>query len=227
MTSKQASILIVANRTDVDRISKQIEEHSDFEVLLTAVNFEHLVKQVKTLAPDIVIIDNKLPGFDWVSAIYKIKKLKNAPCVVVLTKNISDNANLVSAFREGADAYLLTESIREDLIPALCAVSEDRIFLKRADANVIRNHMLYLELGSARNVVNINNGIANLTVREKEVFPLLAEGKSIKEVAKILCISPKTVETHKYHIMEKLNIDRMADLTKLAIIRDLIPIKWT
>ena len=225
MASKQTSILIVANTTDVDRISKQIEEHSDFEVLLTAVNVEHLVKQVKTLAPDIVIIDNKLPGFDWVSAIYKIKKLKNAPCVVVLM-NISDNANLVSAFREGADAYLLTESIREDLIPALCAVSEDRIFLKRADANVIRNHMQYLELGSARNVVGINNAITNLTVREKEVFPLLAEGKSIKEVAKILCISPKTVETHKYHIMEKLNIDRMADLTKLAIIRDLIPIKW-
>jgi two-component system response regulator NreC len=226
LTLKQTSILIVANTTDVDRISKQIEKHSDFEVLLTAVNVKHLVKQVKTLAPDIVIIDNKLPGFDWVSAIYKIKKLKNAPCVVVLT-NISDNANLVSAFREGADAYLLTGSILEDLIPALCAASEDRIFLKRADANVIRNHMLYLELGSARNVANINNGTANLTVREKEVFPLLAEGKSIKEVAKILCISPKTVETHKYHIMEKLNIDRMADLTKLAIIRDLIPIKWT
>jgi DNA-binding CsgD family transcriptional regulator len=84
--------------------------------------------------------------------------------------------------------------------------------------------MSYLELGSARNVADVQNGISKLTVREKEVFPLLADGKSVKEVGKILGISPKTVETHKYHIMEKLDFKRMADFTKLALIKDLIPL---
>jgi DNA-binding NarL/FixJ family response regulator len=114
--------------------------------------------------------------------------------------------------------------VTDELIPVLNAVGAGRVAFNRNDADTIRDHMRYLELGSARNVAHIQNGISTLTVREKEVFPLLADGYSIKTTARTLGISPKTVETHKYHIMKKLNLDNMADFTKLAMIKDLIPI---
>ena len=206
-----------------DRIGELIDEHSDFEILSKSAGAGQLTEQVKSLAPDIIIIDIELPGFDWVSAVYETKNLHKKPGVAVLASS-SDSADLLSAFREGADAYILKGSLQEDLIPALMTVKNNRIFLKKKNAEAIRNHMQYLELGSARNVAEVKNGISKLTVREKEVFPLLADGKSIKDVAKTLGISPKTVETHKYHIIEKLNLQTMADLTKLAIIKDLIPL---
>ena len=143
--------------------------------------------------------------------------------VVLLAGDVND-ADLLSAFREGADAYLPKQSMQSDLLQALRAVSQGRTYLSQTDAAVIRGHMLYLELGRARNVSEVQDGISRLSIREKEIFPLLADGLSVKEAALILGISPKTVETHKSHIMKKLNLKKITDLTKLAIIKDLIPL---
>ena len=79
-----------------------------------------------------------------------------------------------------------------------------------------------LEHGGDKSAGDVPNGLSLLSTREKEVFPLLADGKSIKEIAEILFISPKTVETHKYNIMEKLGVDSVADLTKIALKKKII-----
>ncbi len=218
-----APILIVAPKADVEDIGRQMGADANFEALTAPENIEQLLKEVESLNPRIVIIDIDLCSFDWASAIYEIKNFPQPPGVIVFSKN-SNRANLLSAFRDGADAYLAKDSLNEDLLPSLQAVEVGHIFYKRTDADAIQRHMLYLELGSARYVGDVKDGISKLTVREKEVFPLLADGSSIKEVAKIMAISPKTVETHKYHIMKKLHLTTMADLTKLALIKDLIPI---
>jgi DNA-binding NarL/FixJ family response regulator len=84
--------------------------------------------------------------------------------------------------------------------------------------------MQELQLSTEKDVQKVQDGIATLSSREKEVFPLLADGLSIKEIADRLFISPKTVESHKYNIMEKLNVRSIPELTKLAIKKDLIKI---
>lgn len=82
--------------------------------------------------------------------------------------------------------------------------------------------MKELELGEGKDVSEVRNGIAKLSVREREVFVLLADGLTPKEVSKRLGISPKTVETHKYNIMDKLNVSSLAQFTKIAIKKNLI-----
>jgi DNA-binding NarL/FixJ family response regulator len=81
-----------------------------------------------------------------------------------------------------------------------------------------------LQLKTEKDVQEIQDGIASLSNREKEVFPLLADGLSIKEIADRLFISPKTVESHKYNIMGKLKVRSVPELTKLAIKKDLIKV---
>lgn len=216
-------MMIVDKASDADKITDRIEEHFACNILPVPKNVEQLVDQVKSEAPDIVAITSDWNDFNWATAVYELKRINKTPAVVVFADK-PDNEKLFSAFREGADAYIVKDTPRDQFVSALKAVENGHIFYRQEDANEIRNHMLYLELGSAQNVGKVKNGIAKLTVREKEVFPLLADGNTVKEVAKILGISPKTVETHKYHIMEKLDINRMADLTRLAIIKDLIPI---
>jgi DNA-binding NarL/FixJ family response regulator len=223
LDKKPATVLIVVNSTDADKIAPRIDDHSDFSVCANTDAVAHLTEQVQSLTPDVLVLDIELPGLKWANAVYEIKDGKHRPAVVVLAKR-RRKADVLSAFREGADAYLIRKNLRKEIIFALEAVRSGCIYFRQSDAQVVREHMLYLELGSAGNVAGLKDGIAKLTVREKEVFPLLADGKSIKETAKILGISPKTVETHKYNIMKKLDVDRMADLTKLALIKDLIPI---
>jgi len=224
LNAKSISVLIVADRDDTAELREQIEPQADFQILTALEGDRELVEKVKMLAPDAVILDTERIGKKWATVVYEINNLPQKPAVIVLSPTSKTNT-LLAAFREGADAFLSKKQTEHsELMSALKAVCAGRIFYDRAAAQAIREHMRELELGSARKVMDLQNGIKQLTVREKEVFPLLADGKSVKEVAKILGISPKTVETHKYNIMAKLNLDRMADLTRMAIIKDLIPL---
>lgn len=216
-------ILIVAAKAVAEKAGALLEAHYAVEILRPPETLERLLEAVGSLAPQAVTIDGDLPAFDWAGAVYAISRHAAHPPVIVLGRD-AQKADLLTAFREGAHAYLPKSTLAQDLRPALEAVLGDRIFYRRGDADVLREHMRELELGGARNVTDVQNGIARLTVREKEVFPLLADGLSIKEAARTLGISPKTVETHKYHIMRKLGFDAMADFTKLAVKKDLIPL---
>jgi DNA-binding NarL/FixJ family response regulator len=222
MKTQPSSVVIVtteARRAAIDDVTDTLD---DVVMITEPVDAKAVVKQVRTAAARVVVLDSGIDGLEWPTAVYEMTHLDKPPRVIVLGE--PDKAGLLSAFREGADAYLNHGSMKDELIPVLNAVGAGRVTFNRHDADTIRDHMRYLELGSARNVAHIQNGISKLTVREKEVFPLLADGNSIKTTARTLGISPKTVETHKYRIMRKLNLDNMADFTKLAMIKDLIPI---
>lgn len=216
-------VLIVTEEAVADRIGKLIEPRLQVERLPTTESAERLLERVAAFRPDTVIIDRDHAAFDWATAVHAITGLEPRPNILVLGGD-SREEDLLSAFREGADAYLPISAVPEFLTPALQALADGSIYFRAGDAEVIRDHMRYLELGEARDVGNVQNGITKLTVREKEVFPLLADGRSIKETARTLGISPKTVETHKYRIMQKLGLTSMADFTKLAMIKDLIPL---
>ncbi|MGD2011799.1 MAG: response regulator transcription factor [Desulfosarcina sp.] len=222
MKTQPSSVVIVTTEARRAAIDSVIDALGDIVMITEPADAKAVVKQVHTAAARVVVLDSGIDGLEWPTAVYEMTHLDKPPRVIVLGE--PDKASLLSAFREGADAYLNHGSVTDELIPVLNAVGAGRVAFNRNDADTIRDHMRYLELGAARNVAHIQNGISTLTVREKEVFPLLADGYSIKTTARTLGISPKTVETHKYHIMKKLNLDNMADFTKLAMIKDLIPI---
>lgn len=221
--NRAMGILIVADAADADDIKRFLTACANCTVLGMIGRRESPAKRVAAIKPDVVIIESALPGLAWATAVSDIKRGSPVPAVIVISR-VHSEADLLSAFREGADAFILKTNMGKRLLPALQAVRTGGIYYPQDEIDIIREHMRYLELGAARHVVDFRDGLNRLTVREKEIFPLLADGKSIKEVARILGISPKTVESHKYNIMKKLNFKTMSDWTKAAVMKDLIPL---
>jgi DNA-binding NarL/FixJ family response regulator len=220
--SKKTRVLIVDDHMIViEGLKRYLSEQPEFEVVGTATEGLEAVRKAKALKPDIVIMDIGMPNLDGIQASQDIKKLNDDIRVVIYTMH-ADSAHAVSLFRQGISAYVLKGEPLSDLLMALKAVKEDGTYFSSVVSEALRQHMEQLELGDAKSARELQNGISLLSIREKEVFPLLADGKSIKEIAQRLCISPKTVETHKYNIMEKLGADSVADLTKIALKKKLI-----
>lgn len=219
---KKTRVLIVDDHSVViEGIKKALEKEPDVEIAGTATDGHKALSMVKSIKPDIVIMDISMPNLDGVETTNEIKKWNKKIAVIVFTM-YRDREYIVSLFRMGVSGYVFKDESLEDLILALRAVKEGGTFYSSTAQQVLRDHMEELELGDAVKAREIQDGLIRLSLREKEVFPLLADGLSIKEIADRLYISPKTVETHKYNIMEKLEVNSMADLTKIAIKKNLI-----
>jgi DNA-binding NarL/FixJ family response regulator len=205
----------------VNGIKAALEEHEEFEVAGTASDGLQAVKSVKSLKPDIVIMDISMPNLNGIGATYDIKKF-NKNIRIVIFSMFSDKEYVLSLFRAGISGYILKEESVADLILALKSVRGGGTYYSKSIQKTIQEHMEDLELGHRKTAREIEDGLIRLSVREKEVFPLLADGLSAKEIAERLGISPKTAESHKYNIMEKLNATSVADLTKIALKKNLI-----
>ncbi|MDY6824577.1 MAG: response regulator transcription factor [Thermodesulfobacteriota bacterium] len=214
---KTRIIIVDDHMVVVEGIRNALARHPEFQVVDTAADGMEAFKKVRAVNPDIVIMDISMPNLNGVDATHHIKKTKKNVAVVIFSM-YSDKEYVLSLFREGISAYVLKEDSLEDLIMALHTVSAGGTYFSRTIKDHVQQHMEELELGEPA----MKRGIAILSVREKEVFPLIADGKTIKEISKILNISPKTVESHKYNIMEKLEVHSVAELTKLALKKKLI-----
>jgi DNA-binding NarL/FixJ family response regulator len=220
--SSKTKVLLVDDHVVVlEGIKRLISEQPDFEVVGTALDGLEAIRKVQSLKPDIVIMDIGMPGMDGIQAAHEIKKTDDRIRVVIFTV-YADAAHAVSLFREGVSAYVLKAEPISDLFTALKAVRAGGTYFSAGVHDAVRQHMENLEHGGSKSAGDVQNGLSLLSVREREVFPLLADGKSIKEIAEILFISPKTVETHKYNIMEKLGVNSIADLTKIALKKKII-----
>ena len=221
-SSKKTKVLIVDDHMIVvEGVKKLLLEQPDFEVVGTASDGLEAVRKTKSLKPDIVIMDIAMPNVDGIQATQEIKKWNDQIGVVIFTM-YTDTAHAVNLFRQSISAYVLKGEPISDLLLALRSVREGGTYFSAVVNESIREHMELLELGGGKSAREVQDGIALLSIREKEVFPLLADGRNIREIAERLCISPKTVETHKYNIMEKLGVESIADLTKIALKKKLI-----
>jgi DNA-binding NarL/FixJ family response regulator len=166
--------------------------------------------------PDLVILDISMPRMRGIEAIREIKDLNQKTKIVVLTMH-KDEHLLCEAFIAGADGYLLKENVTTELFGALDAVlrGEGHISslmnqeLKGAWINLFRNQKVVMPDDK-------------LSVREREVLKLVAEGASNKQIADTLCISVRTVDHHRAKIMEKLNLKSAAELIRYAITKGYI-----
>ena len=216
---EKVKILIVDDhRVVIEGIKSSLQEHPEFEVVGEAGDGLEAVECVKTLKPDIVIMDISMPNLNGMEATRQINQLSTETPIVIYTM-YSDKELVIDLFKAGVSAYVLKDDPLSDLILALKAVKGGGTYFSTMAPTILLRHMEELEEKTTE-----EDSFDALSQREKEVFLLLAEGKSIKGIAGDLFISPKTVESHKYNIMEKLQAISVVDLTKIAIRKKLIKV---
>jgi DNA-binding NarL/FixJ family response regulator len=186
-----------------------IEKEKGMEVIAEAEEGRSAVQLARKLLPDVVIMDIGMPGLNGIEATRQI--VKEAPEVKVVALSMHANARFVAEMlKAGASAYVLKDAAFEELVRAINCVTAEKIYLCPAVADTFKKGTTCFPK-SAATVFSI------LTAREREVLQLLAEGNNTKEVAALLYVSVKTIETHRVQIMKKLDIHSVAELTKYAI----------
>jgi two-component system, NarL family, response regulator NreC len=206
---KKHKLLIVDDHgVVIEGIKSLLVGSNDFEVIGEATNGLEGVDKALSLQPDIVIMDLSMSGMNGLEASKLIKDKLPQIHVVVYTMH-SDDATVLELFRLGISAYVLKDGPISDLLMALEAVKRDATFFRTVAPRSVMDHLQ--KKGPAQ------NDLGRLSPREKEVLELLVEGKVVKEIAERLCLSRKTIETHKYHMMEKLKINNLADLIRFVM----------
>lgn len=181
---------------------------AEYDVVGTASDGRQMLTEVKKLKPDVVVMDIAMPNLNGFDAGEKLKKLLPDVKLVFLTVN-DDPKMVTEAFRIGASGYLLKNSAASDLFKCIEVVLGNGNFVTPE----ITRHMIdaFIKDPGGKSVHG------ELSLRQREVLQLLAEGKTMKEVAAILNITHRTVAFHKYQIMEDLGIKTNSELIKYAI----------
>ena len=181
----------------------------EFEIAGAVEDGRELVKAAEELRPDVIVADISMPGLNGIEAVRQIKKVHKEIKVVFLTMH-PDVAYAVSAFKAGASGYVLKHSAPDELVTAIRAALKGETYV----TPLIAGKLLQSYEQEARGQ---RETAAALTSRQREVLHLLAEGHSVKEIAEILNVSTKTVEYHKYQMMENLGLKTLAELVRYAV----------
>jgi DNA-binding NarL/FixJ family response regulator len=187
---------------------------SVYDVVGTVSDGRSLLEAAMTLKPDLVVVDIGMPKLNGLDATRQIKRLLPNVKVIVLTMN-EESGLVVEAFQAGATGYLLKHSAPKELLQAIEEVLKGASYLSPritsgAVAAMLRGGVVKAQEGS------------ELTPRQREVIQLLAEGRSMKEIADVLTISLRTVAAHKYRVMEQLEIKTNAELYRYAVRHQII-----
>ena len=194
----------------------QLEQREEFEVVGEAADGREAVRMAEELGPDVVIMDIAMPNLNGIDAAAQMVK-RNAQLKVIILSMHSDESYLTRALTAGVKGYLLKETADLDLYRAVQAVAQGKVFFSPAIANtLLEDYMRQLQQRGLKDSYDL------LTDREKEILQLLAEGKSNKEVATTLDLSTYTVETHRTHIMQKLNLHSSAEIVLYAMRKKII-----
>jgi DNA-binding NarL/FixJ family response regulator len=187
-----------------------------FTLLRTVHDGRALVAAAAELNPDVVVTDISMPLLNGLDAIRQIKTARPATNIIVLTMHIEPDL-AVQAFRAGALGYLLKASAGEELVEAVRQVAQGRAYL----TSLIAKDLITVLLEAKKESPTAGE---RLTSRQREVLQLIAEGRTMKEVASLLHISPRTAESHKYEIMDVLGAQNTAELVQHAIRMKLVSV---
>jgi DNA-binding NarL/FixJ family response regulator len=193
-----------------DGLRSLIEKQPDMQVVGEAENGRTTVRLVRELSPDVVVMDISMPDLNGIDATAQV--LADVPEIKVIALSMhSDKRFIAGMLKAGASGYLLKDCAFDELVKAINTVMFDQAYLSPKIADVvIKNYVRHLSPSET-------SALSLLTVREREVLQLIAEGNSTKQIASQLYVSSKTIETHRHRIMEKVSIYNLADLTKFAI----------
>ncbi len=188
-----------------------IDSEKDMKVVAEADNGREALSISKKHRPDIILMDVMMPDMNGIEAARRIRS--EFETIRILALSMYDDRHYVAEMlRAGASGYLLKDCAFKELSGAIRTVAEGKFYLSPSISGmVIEEYIKMLENDDGEET------ISTLTSREREILQLIAEGRSTREIANAINVSMKTVETHRYHIMQKVNVNSIAELTKFAI----------
>jgi len=197
-------------------LRKILEEQPEWTVVAEASDGREAVRQTLSLQPDVVVLDIGMPLLNGIEATRQIARRFANINILILSMH-SEEAYITQAMKAGARGYLLKDSADTDLIRAVSAVASGKSFFSPAVAKVMLDD--YVRHLAEKGIVD---RFESLSERELEIFQLIAEAHSNKEIADLLSVSPATVETHRAHILQKLDVHNTAELVLYAVRRGVI-----
>ena len=193
-----------------------LERQPNLQVVGEAADGRQAVALTEAEHPDVVIMDIAMPNLNGIEAARQIVNHSPKTAIAILSMH-SDESYVIRALKAGARAYLLKDSAEADLLAAVRALTEGKSFFSPAISKIlVEDYMRQLESRGAEDTYEL------LTNREREILQLLAEGKTNKEVANMLNLSLYTVETHRTHILQKLNLHSVPELILYAVRKGII-----
>jgi two-component system, NarL family, response regulator NreC len=211
LTLRRSTVLVADDHAIVmEGVVKLLKEH-DFDVVGAVGDGHQLVDVAKKLRPDVIVTDLSMPGLSGLDVLARLKSERVDSKVVVLTMH--NDSNLATRImRAGARGFLLKQSAGEELVNAIHQVLQGRMYLTPVVTKDVIEQM----------ASHADETERQLTQRQREVLRLIVEGRRMKEIATILNLSARTVESHKYEMMETLRVQSTAELVRYAIEHRLI-----
>jgi len=197
-------------------LRKILQERAEWEVVAEAGDGREAVRLALDIEPDIAILDIGMPLMNGIESTRQIVRRLPNMRVLILSMHANE-AYIIQALKAGAKGYLLKDSADTELLRAVSAVSSGKSYFSPAVSKVMLDD--YVRHLAEKGIADRYD---SLSEREREVFQLIAEGHSNKEVATLLSISPATIETHRAHILQKLDVHNTAELVLYAVRRGVI-----
>jgi RNA polymerase sigma factor (sigma-70 family) len=188
-----------------------LSERNDLEIVGEVGDGLELLALLNKTAPHLVLLDISMPNLRGIEAIPEIRQVRPEVKILILTMH-KDVEYLCQAVSAGADGYLLKEDAERELFSAIDTLQQGRIYVSPSLAEQSMQNWASLRRGESDSHL-----AESLTVREREILKLIAEGKSNKEIGDLLCISVRTVERHRANMMSKLKIRKTAELVQYAL----------
>ena len=212
LNTRRTTVLVADDHAIVmEGLVSLLKEHA-FDVVGAVGDGEKLIEAARRLKPDVIVTDLSMPGMTGLEVLVKLKDEKFESKVVVLTMH-NDAERATQALKAGASAFLLKESAGEELVNAIHQALQGRVYLTAAVTRSVIERMADSP-GQASS--------SELTPRQLDVLRLIVKGQRMKEIASTLRLSTRTVETHKYEMMQVLGLHSTAELVRYAIERRLI-----
>ncbi len=217
MTDKPIRILLADDHAVLRAgLRALLSAEPDMEVVGEAGDGQETVRQAALLRPDVVVMDIAMPGMSGLEATRKISQLETGARVLILTVH-AEEQYLLPVVQAGGSGYVLKSQADTDLLEAIRAVHRGEVFLDPPAQKMLLED--YLDRVKAGKEVD---SYQTLSEREREVLKLTAEGYTAQEIADRLILSPKTVDTYRQRVMDKLNLHHRAELVKYALRKGLL-----
>ena len=211
MATRRTTVLVADDHAIVKEGLVSLLSAHDFDVVGAVGDGPQLLEAARRLRPDVIVTDLSMPGLSGLDVLVLLKAERSQSRVVVLTMH-DDAERVTQALRAGASAFLLKESAGQELVSAIHQAMQGRIYLSPAVTRTVTEQMASPGAGSG----------PTLTSRQRDVLRLIVKGQRMKEIAAALKLSSRTVETHKYEMMDVLGVHSTAELVRYAIEHGLI-----
>lgn len=205
---KRLRLLLADDHDIVIEGLRRVLDHPDFEIVGVVNDGRSLLRAAQDIQPDIIITDVTMPLLNGIEAVAQIRKNNQAVKIIFLTMH-PDVTFATEALAAGASGYVLKNSAGDELVTAIREVMKGHVYVAKSIAEAVR-HAVSSRSESWRSPLD------KLTSRQREVLQLLAEGLHVKDIAIKLHVSPRTIEFHKYRIMDELGLRSGAELARFA-----------